>query len=126
MAFVEFKKLYVAEDYPLQVQKQLTSDSVVNAIRKIPNNAFRSFFTQRCIVFHNALYAASPQYRMDEHGTILLSDKGAPKFVEEDFIRIGVTIPLGGATRNVSASRARDAPLPAHTWCGRAALPSLR
>jgi hypothetical protein len=27
----------------------------VNAIRKIPNNAFRSFFTQRCIAYHNAL-----------------------------------------------------------------------
>jgi hypothetical protein len=41
----------------------------VNAIREIPYNAFRSFFTQRCIVYHNAVYAASPQYRMDEHGT---------------------------------------------------------
>jgi hypothetical protein len=91
MALVELKKLYVAKDYLRQVQKQLTSDSVCQCHSR--NSEQWSFFTQRCIVYHNALYAASPQYRMDGHGTILLNDKGAPKFVEEDFKRIDVTIP---------------------------------
>ena len=69
MALVEFKKLYVARDYLRQVHKHSLPIPFVNAIREIPYNAFRSFFTQRCTVYHNALYAASPQYRMDEHGT---------------------------------------------------------
>ena len=65
----------------------------VNAIRKIPDNAFRSFFTQRCIVYHNSLHANSPETFMDEHGALILG-QAASKFTQEHFKSIDITIPV--------------------------------
>ncbi len=49
----------------------------VNAIRKIKDDAYRSFFTKRCIVYHNALFASSPPARMDQHGAHVLDENDA-------------------------------------------------
>jgi hypothetical protein len=65
----------------------------VNAIRRIQDDKYRSFFVQRCIVYHNALYARSPEQRMNQKGVVETEDN-FPAFKEEDFDRIDVTIPV--------------------------------
>jgi hypothetical protein len=64
----------------------------VNAIRRIPDDKYRSFFVQRCIVYHNALYARKAP-KMNQKGVIEIG-QDAPSLTEEDFARIDVTIPV--------------------------------
>jgi hypothetical protein len=62
----------------------------VNAITTIKDDAFRSFFVQRIIVYHNALHAHSPQNILEWDGSSKLGE-ATSKLVEEDFDQIDIT-----------------------------------
>jgi hypothetical protein len=64
----------------------------VNAIHMIKNDAFRSFFTQRIIVYHNAISAPSPPNTMERDGSTLLG-QASTKLEKKNFEKIDVTIP---------------------------------
>jgi hypothetical protein len=63
---------------------------LVTAIGAIKHDAFRSFFTQRIIVYHNALHAPNPSMVLGMDGSFRIGAAGA-KFVEKDFDRIDIS-----------------------------------
>jgi hypothetical protein len=67
---------------------------LVTAIRRIPDDRFRSFFMQRCVVYHNTLYAKSPAEYIQEGCRFRVGDNAAAKLTIQDFTRIDVSIPV--------------------------------